>query len=315
MFKRHQERNEEPELEERRVEALSAIGGERASVEAMAQRPRSGDDVLDVALLQTVLKRLDQIEASAKQATRISDLDDLTEDAEVQGQFSAYLCPRDEIDGEGELVIDTIEGWGIPKAAIKRLRDLFGKKLEKADTNPAAARSALHSLFVERDAWSDYVDDYEDTMRPWARGLFCAAVSLPLLATLAFHFAAQFSPLLILGLLLAGAAGSSVSVMAKMPALDVSLAGELDAYGRRVLSRIGIGVIASLIGSASLAWLPVSVQNQTFADALNSCATTSATSIRILVILGLPMLLGFSERSLTSFEQRVFGNQSKLQKG
>ena len=213
----HRNVDEKAKLEQRRVEALSDIGGERVKVDAMAQRPRSNDDVLDAALLQTVLKRLDELEASAKQASHISDLDDLTEDAEVQGQFSAYLCPRDEIDGEGELVIDTIEGWGIPKSAVKRLRDLFGKKLEKADTNPAAARSALHSLFVEQDAWSDYVDDYEDTMRPWARGLFCAVISLPLLSTLAFHFAVRFSPLLILGLLFAGAAGSSVSVMAKMP--------------------------------------------------------------------------------------------------
>jgi len=169
-------------------------------------------------------------------------------------------------------VIDLIEGWGIPKTAIKRLRDLLVKKLEKADTNPAAARSALRSLFEECDSWADYGDDYEDTMEGYTRSLFSATIILSLLAILSFHFTVWFSPLLLFGLLCAGAAGSCVSVMAKMPALDVSLSGELDAYSRRILSRIGVGVVASLIGSASLAWLPVSVQNQTFADALNACA-------------------------------------------
>jgi hypothetical protein len=95
--------------------------------------------------------------------------------------------------------------------------------------------------------------------------------------------------LLLFGLLCAGAAGSCVSVMAKMPALDVSLSGELDAYGRRILSRIGVGVVASLIGSASLAWLPLSVQNQTFADGLNACATSSAPGNKTLIVLGVTL--------------------------
>jgi hypothetical protein len=239
----------------------------------------------------------------------------LTADAEIQGQFRAYLCPVAEIHAEGELVIDLIDGWGIPKTAVKKLRDLLVKKLEKADTNPAAARSALRSLFEESDSWADYTDDYEDTMEGYTRWLFGATIALSLMAILAFHFTFWFSPFLLFGLLFAGAAGSCVSVMAKMPALDVSLSGELDAYGRRILARVGVGVIASLIGSASLAWLPVSVQNQTFADALKACETSTAPANKILIIMGMAMLLGFSERTLTSFEQRVFGNPPKLHKG
>ena len=137
-------------------------------------------------------------------------------------------------------------------------------------------------------------------------------MSLLILAIFAIRLASLFSPLLLLGLLFAGAAGSGVSVMAKMPALDVSLVGELDAYGRRVLSRIGVGVVASLIGCGLLAWgfFPISIQNQTFADALNACtapASSSCVAIKTLIILGIAMLLGFSERALTSFEQRIFG--------
>lgn len=48
-----------------------------------------------------------------------------------------------------------------------------------------------------------------------------------------------------------------------------------------------------------------------YADSMNACSASPAGSragIKMLILLGLPMLLGFSERALTSFEQRVFGN-------
>jgi hypothetical protein len=100
--------------------------------------------------------------------------------------------------------------------------------------------------------------------------------------------------------------------MSKMPLLEVSLSGELDAYGRRILSRVGTGVGASVIGCALLGWgiLPISVQNQTFADLLNACTASPAPScsaLKTVILLGIPMLFGFSERALTSFDQRVFG--------
>ncbi len=302
-------------LEKRRTEALSEITGERLRVELMAQRPRRVDDALNSALLERVLQKLKEIEESAKQAVNADDLDDFTDDAELQGHFSSYLCPATEIRDEGNLTIDLIEGWGVPKTEIRKLRESLGKKLENADTDPGVARGALYHLFQERDAWADYKDDYEDVMQSYTWKLFLATIALPSLAVIAFHFASRFSPLIFFGLLLAGGAGSCASVMAKMPALDVSLSGELEAYRRRVFSRIGIGAVASFIACALLAWglFPISIQNQTFADGLNACSASSATcsGVTTLILLGVPMLLGFSERTLTSFEHRFFGSSNK----
>lgn len=105
--------------------------------------------------------------------------------------------------------------------------------------------------------------------------------------------------------------------MAKMPLLEVGLSGELEAYGRRIFGRIGVGVIASLIGSGFLGWglLSISIQNQTFADALNACVcpTPSCTALKTtLILLAVPMLFGFSERALASFERAAL---AVLQKG
>jgi hypothetical protein len=233
----------------------------------------------------------------------------LADDAESQGQLRAYICPIGEILDEGNLTIDVMEEWSLPKAVIAKLRASLGQKLEKAETDPETARAALRALFAEHDSWATYTDDYEDTMRLIARWLFAASVACSVLALLAFHRPVST----IAGLLLAGAAGSCVSVMAKMPILDVSLSGELDAYGRRVLTRIATGIIASMIGCALLAWgfLPISVSNQTFAEALSACTTSPADTcmgVKTLILLGVPMLFGFSERALTSFEARVLGN-------
>jgi hypothetical protein len=128
------------ELENRRIEALSAITGERVSVEAMAQRPRSADDALNNELLEMVLKRLAEIEVKVREAAYLDDLDDLEGDAETQGEFSAYLCPVMDVLTEGQRALNLLEWWGIPKAEIKKLRDLLDSKLKDTDGNPAAAR-------------------------------------------------------------------------------------------------------------------------------------------------------------------------------
>ncbi|HVM93881.1 MAG TPA: hypothetical protein VMT67_13755 [Terriglobales bacterium] len=306
--------NKQEKLEQRRIEALSEIVGSRLEVERMAQRPRRPDDSLNVALFQAVAKKLSEIEESAKKATNVNDLNDFIEDAEAQEQFSAYLCPASEVQDEGNLTFDLIEVWGVPKSETKKLRDNLARKLESKDADEA--RSALFQLFGEESEWDDYIDGYEERMNGLAWKLFAAIIALPLAAAFAIHFTYRFSPLLFFGLFCASVAGACASIMAKMPPLDLSLSGELSAYRRRIFSRIGVGVVASLIGCALLAWgfFPISIQGQTFADDLKATSTTTCTGVTTLVLIGIPMLFGFSERTLTSFEQRVFGNSARLRR-
>jgi hypothetical protein len=313
-------RHKKWKLEKRREETLSAIRLQRSLLEAMAQRTRSNNDSFNDEYLKERLQRLAQIESCAGQATDTRHLDDLTTFAEQQGQLRAYICPVAEIEHEGTMLIELMEEWGVPKAAIEKLRKSHIETLKKAETNPLDARGALRSLFEEKDSWEDYIDDYEDTMAFHTRWLFAGAIALPVLAVGCFHYAFCWSPLLYLGLLFAGAAGSCVSVLAKMPPLDVALlSAELEAYVRRILRRIAVGVGASLIGCALLGWgvIPISLQNQTFADALNTSLEplgASASGIKILILLGVPMLLGFSEQALSSFEQRLFGDVKTVAK-
>jgi hypothetical protein len=79
-----------------------------------------------------------------------------------------------------------------------------------------------------------------------------------------------------------------------------------------VLSRVGAGVAGSLIGCALLGWglPPIAIGGREFADILNTCSASGATGctgLERLILLAVPMLLGFSERTLTAFERRVLG--------
>ena len=275
------------------------------------QRAQVAGDTPDDTLVRNVLERLAEIEQRANQEKDIDELDELEKDANQQGQLRAYICPSAEITDEGNLSIDLIEEWTVPKTVITKLRGSLGEKLKRADTDPDVARGALRAIFEQHNSWDHYVDEYDEKMLRYTLWMFWASALLLLLSIAVFSFSSYFRPLFFVGLLFAGGTGSCVSVMAKMPELEVGPSGELEALLRRIFSRIGVGVIASLIGCALLGWglFPVSFQGQTFADMLKVCTAspaTSCTGIETLILLCVPMLFGFSERALTSFE-RQFG--------
>jgi hypothetical protein len=97
-----------------------------------------------------------------------------------------------------------------------------------------------------------------------------------------------------------------------------------DASGGIVLARIATGLIGTVIVSALLAWLPLSIENKSFAELLKACsgccgtrdccAPDACTVVDMLILIGVPALLGFSERTMSSAEQRFFGGASSCQK-
>jgi hypothetical protein len=314
-------------LEAARKDALSSIRGERLNFETMVQRAQRAGDTPDDAFVQHVLQHLTSIQQRAIdqgqdvkprdiQPQDIEELERLEGDAEQQGQLRAYICPDVEIEDEGNSELDLMREWKVPQPIIDTLRSTAGQKLKAAKTDLKSARAALRHIFEESDSWSRYTSEYEEEMRRYTWWLFCATIVLLLLAILAFHF--LHDPLTgLAGLIFAGAAGSCVSVITKMPLLEVGLSGELEAYGRRIFSRIGVGVIASVIGSGLLGWglVSIAIQGTTFADALNACIcpTPSCSALRTtLILLAVPMLFGFSERALASFERAAL---AAFQKG
>jgi hypothetical protein len=303
-----------------RREALSSIAGDQLFVERMAQRPRLTGESVDYKVRDEVLKKLGEICAAATKTKDIDALDDLTDDAELQGLFAAYLCPVAEIKIEGDLVLDQIEGWGIPKSSTDTARKLWQEASQNLETPPAdeaqiqQARGALYALFAERDAWGDFLDDHdEETPSMWI--LFLVVIGSLVAAVFAMYYAHFFSFLLMLSILAAGAAGSCASVMLKRPTIEDRLSRKVDASGGRIWVRIATGLIGTVIGCALLAWIPLSIENKSFEELVNACTTApcttpdanACTTVKMLIVIGISTLLGFSERTLPFFEQRIFG--------
>lgn len=307
MFERRKRRS----LEARRQRAVAAIRGERATFETMFKRAQVNGIVADEAL-KAIPLRFEEFERKARETRNIEELEDLVDDAKEQGQLRAYMCPPAEIANEGMLAIDVMEEWGIPKGTLAKLRESVGQKLQSGDIK--VARGALRAIFEEFDSWSGYVDDYEKTMESRAHLLLWLVVGLLIAGLLAIHFPKT----VLLGLVLAGAAGACGSVALRLPVLDVTPSGTFSAYGRRIFTRIIVGVVASVIGCALLGWglLPISIQNQSFSDVLDACTESlgnSCTELKVLILLGVAMAFGFSERVLTSFDEqfRFFGDSGR----
>lgn len=299
-------------IEGRRRDIQSAIRGERLAFESMVQRAEIAAEPLFDPFLASVRQRLEQLVADVSRETDLDELDSLEEDAERQGQLRAYICPRAEIRDEGVLAIDLMAEWNVPKAVIVNLRGSLGPALKKADKDLEAARGALRAIFEEQDSWRRYTSDYEDEMLRFTRWwLSVPTMILIVMAVLALRYFPLIIPFAV-PILFAGAAGSCVSIMAKMPVLDVSPSGELESYERRILARIGVGIIGSMIGCGFLGWglISISIHGQTYGEILNACSTApldSCSGLNTLIILSIPILFGFSERALISFERKVFG--------
>ena len=168
-----------------------------------------------------------------------------------------------------------------------------------------AAGTALRAVFEEFDSWSAYEEEYDEAMRLHVR-ILMALVGVSVIAAL---FAFRWSSTVPFGIVCAGVAGGCVSVLSRPRPLTVS--SELAVYRRQIYARICTGLAASLIGCAFLAWgvLAISFQNQTFGDVLAACGSgESCPATNVMILTGVPMLLGFSEQALTSFEGLFAGS-------
>jgi len=289
-------------LEKKRTEILSTIAGERRLFETMIKRAHAHGMTIP-GIAAGVLSQLATYDTQAQAATDKRQLDGLEEDAQEQGQLRAYICPGPEVLAEGLLEMDLIEEWGVPLETIKTLRKTVEPDLNS--TNADVARGALRKIFEESDSWSDYVDEHYSAMRCSTILLLLAIVLLSASAIVLF----RWPSLVLFGFLFAGAAGGCASVIVWVPRTSIALSKELDAYKQRIFGRIGIAIVTSVIGTALLGWgwVPVSIHGETFSDVMNACTAvppTACSQLRILILLGVSMLFGFSERALSRFEEK-----------
>lgn len=321
-------------LKEARDEALTTVEDHRANFEDAMQRAEATGSTTRLNV-DTVRQGFEHLKTAIATAG-VDDLETLTDSAERLERLRAYVYPGDEVAIEGRSALADLEQWGIPAPIVGALRRDVEKLL--TDSNVNVARGALRSLFGAYDYWAWYVDWYAGFMERvawWLLGLEAVALVLALSRLLYGD--------VILGVILASVCGALGSVISKMPPMMAD--AESDAYVRRIVMRVGTGVIAGVIGGGLLASGIVTVSlpggSPTLKDIVEQCgkdvrdaqpgAATPAVLAKagtglpaavarprcstsaFLLLLAIGLLLGFSERALTSFEDRIFPEGKKAQ--
>ncbi|HUQ08028.1 MAG TPA: hypothetical protein VM261_36280 [Kofleriaceae bacterium] len=248
----------------------------------------------------------------------------LEDSAEELERLRAYIIPTNEILADGQTKLADMYEWGVPSTVLDKLTEETVPMLK--GTNNARARAALRTVYENYDYWDDYVEEHAIWMR-FAGGLMLALMLVSLTgAVMLVHVGHVYS-----GAFCGGVAGALLSVVAKLP--PVLGYGATNAYVARIMSRVGVGVAASMIGIGLLAsdiitiHVPVGDDRSiTFADMLDGkdrkkakpapaaapappanddVPTGPYTRRSVLLILAVAMLFGFSERALSTFEDRV----------
>lgn len=252
--------------------------------------------------------------------------DDLAAQARSLARLRAYILPASEVIAEAQQVLASLTEWRVPASTLSEVERAVQVILSSArpDTpkdqaHLANARAELGRLLNVHDQWRTYIS--------WYFHQLSGAVALLLPLTLvgivsaillgqAGHLTAAF--------LLAGASGTSTSILLKLPPLAV--AGETAWFWTRAGSRFAGGLCATaiaygLLGSGLLG-LSMSVAERSMSPAqlIQACGShatptgteplpageSSCPQTGYMLLLSIGMLFGFSERSLGSFEDLLF---------
>jgi len=214
--------------------------------------------------------------------------------------------------------------WSVPKAVVDQLNREVVPQLRCV--NVLEARGSLRSLYEAYDYWNWWVEEHSRTMRLAASVMLGLLVGFLTGGVFLLHQGHVYS-----GVFCAGVSGALLGVLAKLP--PVLGYGAANAYFYRIVGRVAIGIAASMIGMGLLAADLISLQlsdHLTIAKMLDGkdlmCGTIDTTAAAadpaarpatcapddhrlskraVLLLMAIAMLFGFSERALSTFEDRI----------
>ena len=254
---------DEKQPSERQLAALANIRGFRATFEEVVQRATAARAEFPKDVVANVLAAFAQCEAEVAGTHGETELDTLVERAEELERLRAYVIPKEEIVVEGRSRLLDMSEWSVPGVVVEKLSIEVMPLLASSDEK--TARGALRTLYESYDYWDFYIEDHALTMRSIAKRMLALLLLFLTGAVVMLHWGHVY-----VGVLCAGTAGALLSVVAKLP--PVMGYGATNAYNYRILSRIGVGIAASLIGMGLLASDVISIQlpgNVSVADMLD----------------------------------------------
>jgi hypothetical protein len=326
--------------------ALTEIQNNKATFIEAERQASAAKCSYDSSLAKAVMDDFGEIEKSVLNAAG-EELDTLISRSQDLKNMRAYLLPRHEIEAQGKYVIAELREWSVPQSVLKSIEDDFLNALQKGDLN--AARAALYNIFDSSDYWNMYIDWFTGFMRYIASILMGL-----MLLSLAGAFICILHGFATPGFILAGACGALVSVISKLPPLvpygetagyivriigrvAVGIAACVIGYGLLASGILTVGLpdkstLADLINGntvesragmsgnlqkANVVAAPAPAQNTNLAstaDSSKNCPQPGGTTRDALILIAIAMLFGFSERSLSSFENKIFPGSEESKK-
>jgi hypothetical protein len=300
--------------EQKRSGALSAVSDQRTLFHQMVSRCRLAGEIPNQGAIDVFERHMAECESSIRGEKSLDRLNGLALEAEKYGQWRAYLCPATEVRTMAVLTLEAMKDWGVSDNGLASFRVLVDEKMQPG-INPSEARAALRSILSESDIMRRYTDEYEGELLSYSWKLALSVVILLVLAAVSFYLCSVVPSLFALALFLAGAAGSCISVLSRMPTSEIMSSATSVSLKRRILSRVATGMMASITGCALLAWglLPIAVNKISFADVLSACRSASDPSCSntfVIIVLAVPMIFGFSELVLAKLIGRFLDHAS-----
>jgi hypothetical protein len=329
-------------LDEQRAELLRYVSGLKSEIvqQVSIARLTQGLSEQQEAFATQLVEQFDSLSRDAGQADKPT-LDILRDRADTLDASRIFFMTPAEMRATARARLSEMRDWAIPDAWLQDVSQIV-TEMQAADWKPDPY--AFKRVEKEYVYWDDYTDWYFGRMTQISVGLFVTTVLALLLAFVAFRDVGVFW-----GFIAAGVAGTGVSILLKLPPMSVY--GTVAPLGGQICVRYAAGLVGVTVGAGFLALglftikLPGDRDLSTILEmyARNSSATdpslapTSAkridahTNLRaetstknppstdsadnhlsLLILMSVGLLLGFSERSLTSFETTLFGSPTSM---
>lgn len=270
------------------------------------------EDALSLAIDPDAHKRAEKALADfanfgtrAAAASTAAELERIKDRAEAVRRQRAYVLPDDALYEEGLFRVEELQEWNLPEGVIQRLMDRL-ERLANIDAKPHQRRQLLSEIDEDADYWNIETERHKTFLRRSVNVLVPLCVACLALSLVGFLVLRQA----VLGFIVAGISGAALSVVLKLPPLQMY--GETVGRWQRIAARLAAGAVASAVGLGLLASGMINVGipsgEGTFvspAAMLAECESRGCSARSAMLLLSLGIIFGFSERAITSFERVI----------
>jgi hypothetical protein len=259
--------------------------------------------------IQFVTAEFDSLLSLLKQTTTDKDLDFVEARAEELADHRVYVLPIYDLKIEAAEQLDELSSMGVPKESLALIKKWVAK-LDEKDVTEAEKRLIMSQLIEDYNYWDSYVD-WVLRVTNWMRVGSLSLVVLGLVLSLVLF---RNSP--VIKFIMAGVSGAALSVLLKIP--PVIVYKEVYTLVATCISRIATGAIVSVVGLSLLSSKIINLVFEfsgnkfTIAEGLwgPSGPNPPPSPLVQIILIGIGVLFGFSERLLSSLESTFLGKLS-----